>query len=126
MTRLFSGTPLDITPRCDDCGELESDCTCDPKQKLEAEQRRRRDSLRVPPSEQTASVAVQKRKGNRKVTIVSGLPTEANDLAKLLSDLQAACGAGGTVKTKTSTIELQGDHVPRVRETLAAIGYRLD
>ena len=125
MTRLFAGTPLDIPPRCDDCGELESDCACDPKQKLEADERRRRESLRVSPTEQTACVVVQKRKGNRKVTVVSGLSAEANDLAQLLSGLQAECGTGGTVKAKTSTIELQGDHAKRTREVLARIGFRL-
>ena len=125
MTRLFAGTPLDIPPRCDDCGKLEAECECDPKQKEEALRQRRLESLRLPPSQQTASVTVQQRKGKRKVTVVSGLSAEANDLPKLLSDLQAECGTGGTVKTNSSTIELQGDHESRVRKALTEIGFQL-
>jgi translation initiation factor 1 len=41
----------------------------------------------------------------------------------LLSQLKAACGAGGTVKD--DVLEIQGDHLKRVRGLLAEIGYRV-
>tara|TARA_R110002049_G_scaffold27321_2_gene94336 strand:+ start:605125 stop:605505 length:381 start_codon:yes stop_codon:yes gene_type:complete len=125
MTRLFAGTPFDIPPTCDDCGNEESQCVCDPAEKAERERQQLRASQLVSPSQQTARVLVEKRKGNRRVTVVSGLTSQANDLPNLLSQLQSACGTGGTVKAKDDTIELQGDHSADVRGVLAEIGYRL-
>ena len=132
MTRLFAGTPFDIPPRCEDCGELESECVCTPQQKAKAEQRRgqeqarrQQEADRVPPQEQTARISVQRRKGGRRVTVVEGLTAKANDLPQLLGRLQAACGTGGTVKAKEDLIELQGEQLEPVRETLVEIGYRV-
>jgi translation initiation factor 1 len=68
---------------------------------------------------------VQKRKGNRVATVIEGLTAKANDLPALLKTLQAACGTGGTVKSKDDLIELQGDHAGPVRKALAAAGYRV-
>jgi translation initiation factor 1 len=125
MTRLFAGTPFDIPPTCDDCGKPESDCTCTAKQKADAAAKRDRDAARLPPGEQTAIVTTEKRKGGRVVTVIEGLAAVANDLPSVLSQLQSACGAGGTVKTKDDRIELQGDHVAATIEKLNAIGYRV-
>lgn len=125
MTRLFAGTPFDIPPKCDDCGELLSACKCSPHQKRAREEAREREAKRLPPEKQTAKVSVQKRKGGRQATVIEGLTAEANDLPALLKTLQAACGSGGTVKAKEDLLELQGDHAARVRETLKELGYRV-
>lgn len=132
MTRLFAGTPFDIPPRCDDCGELETDCICTPEQKKAAADKQAADKLeaeklakRLPPESQTAKVLVEKRKGNRKATVISGLTSEANDLPDLLQKLQSACGVGGTVKAKENLVELQGDHRDKVAAQLKALGYRV-
>ena len=125
MTRLFAGTPFDIPPRCGVCGELESECRCTPAEKAAAEETKRREAARLPPGKQTARVSVQKRKGGRIVTVVQGLTAEANDLPELLTRLKNACGAGGTVRAEEDEVEIQGDHAKRVREALAAIGYRV-
>ena len=125
MTRLFAGTEFDIPPRCDDCGNLESECVCSAEDKARAEAIRRRDADRIEPGKQTARISVQKRKGGRKATVVEGLTAKANDLHELLAQLQAACGSGGTVKSKEDLIEIQGDHVDRVRRTLGAIGFKV-
>ena len=125
MTRLFSGTPFDIPPSCDDCGKLESECVCTQEEKAKAEELRRRESERIPPDKQTARVSLQKRKGKRHVTVVEGLAARANDLTSILSRLQSVCGTGGTVKAKEDTIELQGDHADQVRSELQEIGYRI-
>jgi translation initiation factor 1 len=126
MTRLFAGTPFDIPPRCDDCGELQSACTCSPTAKAAAEAERRRQAERLPPSAQRARVRVERRKGNRQATVVTGLAAKANDLPALLRQLQAACGAGGTVKAAEDLVELQGDHAERIRAALRELGYRVD
>lgn len=125
MTRLFAGTEFDIPPRCDDCGELESECVCTPEQKARLEAERQREADRIEPSKQTARLSVQKRKGGRKATVVQGLTSKANDLHDLLTKLQAACGSGGTVKAKEDLLEIQGDHLDKVRQTLKAIGYKV-
>ncbi|QDT06301.1 translation initiation factor Sui1 [Rubripirellula lacrimiformis] len=124
MTRLFAGTPFDIPPQCDLCGKPETDCVCTDQQKAEVEAKRQRDADRQEPSQQTARVSVQKRKGGRQATVVEGLTSKANDLPELLTRLQAGCGAGGTVKAKEDLIELQGDHRDKVMQTLRDIGYK--
>ncbi len=112
MTRLFSGTPFDIPPRCERCGQLEEQCQCQPPPP---------DYL--PPQQQTAKVRIDRRKHKRSVTVVWGLDPESNDLRGLLSDLQSACGSGGSLQE--DRIELQGDHLDRVRQQLRKIGYKV-
>jgi translation initiation factor 1 len=53
-----------------------------------------------------------KGRGGKAVTLVSGLPLDAEALLALGQQLRSACGAGGTVKG--GVIEIQGDHVERV------------
>ena len=57
------------------------------------------------------------------MTVVRGLSAEGNDLSELLTRLKTACGAGGTVKD--DTLEIQGSHIDRLRQTLQEIGYRV-
>ena len=110
--RLFEGTPLDRPPTCETCGELEEQCVCPPPEKVWA-----------PPEKQTARLAVEKRKKGKVVTVVRGLSAEESDLPELLTKLKSTCGAGGTLKD--DIIELQGNHLDRVRGLLSDIGYRL-
>lgn len=132
MTRLFAGTQFDIPPTCDLCGKLEAECGCTAaekqalaEQQAKEQQEQERLALRRPPSKQTARVRVEKRKGNRKATVISGLTHEANDLPALLANLQSACGAGGTVKSDPDLLELQGDQVFAVTQKLKEIGYKV-
>ena len=125
MTRLFAGTPFDIPPRCEHCNELLSECRCTDSEKDEFERQRKIDVARLPASEQIARVTLQKRKGNRKVTVVEGLTAAASDLPDLLAKLQSVCGAGGTVKAKEDILELQGDHFDKVANRLRELGYRV-
>ena len=110
--RLFKATPWDRPPRCERCGELEEACTCPPPPKV-----------LTPPEKQTARLAVEKRKKGKVATVVRGLPAVENDLPGLLGRLKAACGAGGTVKD--DELEIQGDHLERLRGLLAKVGYRV-
>lgn len=108
--RLFEGTPWDRPPRCERCGQLEADCACPPPE-LE----------RIPPGEQTAKLAVEKRAKGKLATVVRGL--DEGDLAELLTRLKDALGAGGTVKE--GAIEIQGRHLERTGELLRQFGYRV-
>ncbi|WP_436717482.1 translation initiation factor [Roseiconus lacunae] len=125
MASLFAGTEFYIPPSCDLCGKPETDCDCTAEQKAAAEQEKQTQAKRLPPEKQTARVRVEKRKGGRKATVVSGLTAEANDLSALLGMLQAVCGTGGTVKAKEDLVELQGDHNDSIREKLKQLGYRV-
>ena len=110
--RLFEGTQFDRPPRCERCDQLEEECTCPPEA-----------PLRIPPEKQTARLAVEKRKKGKVVTVIRGLPEVGNDLPGLLAQLKTACGAGGTLKE--GELEIQGQHLDRVRDLLTKIGYRV-
>ncbi len=110
--RLFEGTIFDRPPQCDVCNRLEEECICPPPE-----------PVRVPPGKQTARLAIEKRKKGKRVTVVRGLKTEESDLPALLTRLKTACGAGGTLKD--DEIEIQGDQLDRVRQTLSDMGYRV-
>ena len=56
------------------------------------------------------------------MTVIRGLAAADNDLPALLTRLKNACGAGGTVKD--DLLEVQGNHVTRVRQLLEELGYR--
>lgn len=60
------------------------------------------------------------RKG-KGVTVVTGLPLDAGQLAELARDLKAQCGAGG--KVRDGVIEIQGDQRDKVVALLQARGY---
>ena len=115
MTRLFAGTPFDRPPHCERCDEPEADCQCPPEVPAAAE--------RVPPAQQTARLSVEKRKRGKKVTVVRGLDTTGNHLPELLTLLKTKCGAGGTIQD--DAIEIQGQHLERLRAELQTIGYRV-
>ncbi len=66
---------------------------------------------------------MEKRKKGKLVTVVRGLSEDGNDLPELLTQIKAACGAGGTLKE--GNLEIQGNHLDRIRELLGTIGYRV-
>ncbi len=112
MSRLFSGTSFDRPPICDRCGKPQPECRCltlPPKKKntlstgltLSPE-------TAIPPKDQVARIRIEKRKGNREVTLITGLEHPANDLPKLLTELKSSLGCGGSVQSRN--IELQGNH----------------
>lgn len=110
--RLFEGTPFDRPPRCERCGMLEADCKCPPDP-----------PARLPPEKQTARLAIEKRKKGKVVTVVRDLSAAGNDLPALLTLLKTTCGAGGTVHE--DTLEVQGEHLDRIRAALVKLGYRV-
>lgn len=110
--RLFEGTPFDRPSRCEKCDQLEEECICPPEP-----------PFRIPPEQQTARLAIEKRKKGKRVTVVRGLPEEGNDLPELLKQLKSQCGAGGALKEEE--LEIQGDQLDRVRETLKGMGFQV-
>jgi len=78
--------------------------------------------VRLAPETQTARLGVERRAKGKRVTVVSGLDPEGNDLAALAGTLKSRCGTGGTVKD--GQIELQGDHLDAAQAALGALGYK--
>ena len=62
------------------------------------------------------------RKG-KGVTLVSGLPLDADALKQMASALKQLCGTGGTLKD--GIIEIQGDHREKLRARLQQEGYKV-
>jgi translation initiation factor 1 len=60
-------------------------------------------------------------RNGKTVTAVYGLRLGADQLAALGSELKRLCGTGGSAKD--GVIEIQGEHVDRVIEALAARGH---
>jgi translation initiation factor 1 len=110
--RLFAGTPFDRPPTCDRCGRVEAECKCPPLP-----------PAYVPPEQQIARLAVEKRRKGKVVTVIRGLPAAGNDLPALLTRLKTQCGAGGTIDG--DNLEIQGEHIDRIRLLLTEIGYRV-
>ena len=61
-------------------------------------------------------------RGGKLVTVVRGLPLDAQGLQALGKQLRTACGTGGTVKD--GVVEVQGDHAERVVALLTQKGLR--
>lgn len=111
--RLLAGTELDRPSRCERCGELDENCQCVPEP-----------VPRLAPEKQTARLSKEKRKKGKVVTVIRGLAESGNDLATLLKTLKTAIGTGGTLQE--DAIEIQGDQLDRVRETLRKLGYKVN
>lgn len=65
----------------------------------------------------------RKARRGKSVTIVSGLALSTEMRDKLARDLKQLVSAGGTAIQ--DTIEVQGEHIERVREYLIANGFRV-
>jgi len=77
----------------------------------------------APPAKSRTIVRLDRKgRGGKSVTIIEGLGLSAKDSEKLLKQLKAKLGTGGTVKD--GSIEIQGDHCDTVMAELAAIGYK--
>ena len=77
----------------------------------------------LPPHEQDLRIQATRsgRKG-KTVTIITGFQHKPETLSKLLKQLKAKCGTGGTVKD--NTLEIQGEHKQKLLELLIKSGYK--
>ena len=69
-------------------------------------------------TKQKIKVQTTKRRFGKIVTTISGIESDTKNIAKKLKE-ELACG--GTVKN--NTIELQGNHLKKVKEKLIEIGF---
>lgn len=115
MGRLFAGTEFFQPQKCDRCSKLVEECRCPPLPSAPAPL--------IPPEKQTAKLQVENRKKGKVVTVIRGLPAIGNDLPALLTLLKNSCGAGGSIDG--DQIEVQGNHLQRIKESLAKLGYKV-
>ena len=93
--------------KCPVCGWPQRNCQCSS----------RRDVAAPIPARIVAKLRVEKKgRGGKTVTVVYGLPRNAEFLKELSQELKSACGTGGTATEEG--VELQGDLRERVRDVL--------
>ena len=102
----------DTAGRCPVCGWPQRDCQCS-----------RGPVAKEPvPARIVAKLRTEKKgRGGKTVTVVYGLPQNAEFLKELSQELKRACGTGGTIVE--GGVELQGDLRERVRDVLVKRGY---
>jgi len=91
---------------CPRCGLPEELCVCDEMTK----------------EGQRIRVRSDKRKYGKPVTIVDGL--DNLDINKIAKELKRKLACGGT--SKDNTIELQGNHLSKMRDVLISLGFSED
>jgi translation initiation factor 1 len=97
---------------CRGCGLPERGCRCDAA------------ASQPVPDRPVAKLRMEKAgRGGKTVTVVYGLPNNADFLRDLAQQLKRACGTGGTPTSEG--VELQGDLRDRVRELLRAKGFQV-
>ena len=83
-----------------------------------------KDDSDVDPAKQTIRVDLdRKRRAGKTVTVASGFQLTPPSLAAVAQSLKKKCGSGGTAKE--GEIEIQGDHLARVKSELQRLGYRV-
>ncbi len=91
-----------ICPRCGLSQEL---CVCET----------------IAKEEQRINVRLVKRKFGKMITLVQGINMKDINIKEIAKTLKSRLACGGTVKD--GIIELQGDHVAKVKRELVALGF---
>ncbi|MBS3106336.1 translation initiation factor [Candidatus Woesearchaeota archaeon] len=74
--------------------------------------------------DQEITIALESKKFSKKYTVITGIDSKEIDLDDLVKKLKSKLACGGTAKD--GKIELQGNHVSRVREILIELGFPPD
>lgn len=93
---------------CPKCGLPKEICVCE----------------EIARGQQNITIAVDRRRYGKVMTIVDGLNPHDLDINTLVSNLKSTCACGGTIKD--GKIELQGDHRNKVKESLEKMGFTVD
>ena len=98
---------------CPKCGWPADNCQCSSTRSKANE---------AVPNRVVAKLRMEKKgRGGKTVTVVYGLPNNAEFLSSLCSELKRACGSGGSATD--DGVELQGDLRERVRAHLERKGF---
>ena len=74
--------------------------------------------------DQEITIALESKKFSKKYTVITGIDSKEIDLDDLVKKLKSKLACGGTAKD--GKIELQGNHVNRVRDILIELGFPPD
>lgn len=89
---------------CNQCGLPQDLCVCEA----------------IAREQQKIKVKLEKRKFGKKYTIVSGFKSEVN-LTDIVKKLKGRFACGGTAKG--GQVELQGNHISRIKPVLIELGF---
>ena len=67
---------------------------------------------------------IEKRKFGKEYTVIQGIDTKQIDIKDVLKKLKSKFACGGTAKG--GIIELQGNHISKVKQSLIDIGFPSD
>ena len=90
---------------CEVCGLPKEICVCED----------------IAREQQKITIAVDKRRYGKMMTIVDGINPHDLDMNALITQLKSKCACGGTIKD--GKIELQGDHRGTIAKVLAKLGF---
>jgi len=93
---------------CPKCGLPKEACVCDVLAK----------------AKQKIKIELVKKRYGKMVTMITGIDSKDVDAKGLASELKSDLACGGTYKN--NGIELQGDHVRKVKEKLVSMGFSED
>lgn len=90
---------------CSSCGLPKDLCVCET----------------ISREKQVIRVKTEKKKFGKKYTIISGFEESRTNLEELVKKLKNKLACGGTIRDKT--IELQGDHLNKIKKVLVEMGF---
>lgn len=93
---------------CEKCGLPKDICVCE--------------ELAI--EKQKISIKTVEKKFRKKMTIIEGINPKDIDLREITKKLKSKLACGGTLKE--GRIELQGDHINKVKEELIKLGFSKD
>lgn len=93
---------------CPKCGLPKEACVCET----------------IAKTKQKIKVSAVKKRYGKIVTVIKGIDSKAVNIKNLAKELKQELACGGTIKNEE--IELQGDHVRKVKEKLTSLGFSED
>lgn len=82
------------------------------------------ETVEIIPNKIKLTIRLEKnQRGGKIVTVILGMPQNATYFLELTKKLKNHCGSGGTFKD--NRIEIQGDHVERIKPYLLKIGFKI-
>ncbi len=73
---------------------------------------------------QTINVSIIKKKFGKKYTLIQGINPKQIDVKEVTKKLKSKFACGGTAKE--GNIELQGDHLGKIKQELVSLGFPPD